>query len=822
MSKPNFYYFFCNHWTQGGIGFAFPSGWYGGRKYDRTFSTAYTIHKMLDAADDYPGLKVSMELDAYSYEEIEKEDSACIERLKQYISEGKAAVDGGTYGQPFGQDYGWEPNIRHLTFGKKAIKEVLDYDIRAFLVEEQWFHPQLPQLLVKSGFQYASLQNQNSGQVMPLNEAMISWKGMDGTEVPTVPANDLMVSCVRQYTGYREYKDRIKDYDRPLLFQWVEIWPPGMDWGASADPFEKGIKHVEEWGGKPVTLQEYFDFELPGRELQSIYIPLDKSNYKNNWYQDGGWGYDGDKVIMVDQIVEQSLLAYETLSAIKTLKFPAFNDRDTLNSLWKQYLILQNHDFSAARGYRAFTEEGIETKAGSYGVKKYFDIISACSNQIKSMYSSNDEGTASLVVSNYNGVASQQTIPFELKKVSGDFVMMKDGEQVPFVVTRVEDETVKGLMVIDVPAIGSATVNIVEQEAGKKDDMHQVLYGADWIEDENYKISWKKGSWSIGITEKDTNQTIEYTGFTGPIAKQNEHTSMYPALSPAHEIFTFAFDGATHCPDQISLSRIKARVETKNEIESVLLLHCDLVTLHTTETPVAFAEARVFINHQTKEVKCQSYFYTGVNLALNCHASFKHHIPNAEYYRDFPFGEEKTEIDDIYANTYIRVTGNDTGFTLVHPGVQKVRLERSGDVGTIKHLLARDKVFGDYTWTFTLKFGTQSPWESAKASKAARAVNPIVETNEKADIDSLLDLGDERVLLSAFYREDDRIIVRFMNYSNESIQSAGITINHGLKRVSAEDFAGNIIIELSAECKGNETKVDVDLAPWEIMTISFQ
>jgi hypothetical protein len=122
-------------------------------------------------------------------------------------------------------------------------------------------------------------------------------------------------------------------------------------------------------------------------------------------------------------------------------------------------------------------------------------------------------------------------------------------------------------------------------------------------------------------------------------------------------------------------------VESKNELESVLLLHCDLVTLHTTETPVAFAEARVIINHQTKEIKCQSYFYTGVNLSLNCQAIFKHHIPNAEYYRDYPFGEERTEINDIYTNSYIRVTGQDTGFTLVHPGVQKVQLERANDPG---------------------------------------------------------------------------------------------------------------------------------------------
>lgn len=821
MSKPNFYYFFCNHWTQGGIGFAFPSGWYGGKKYNRTFSTAYTIHKMLDAADDYPGLKVSMELDAYSYEEVEKEDPSCIDRLKKYISDGKAAVDGGTYGQPFGQDYGWEPNIRHLTFGKKAIKEVLDYDIRAFLVEEQWFHPQLPQLLLKSGFQYASLQNQNSGQAMPLNEAMISWKGIDGTEVPAVPANDLMVSCVRQYTGYSEYKERLKDYQMPLLFQWVEIWPPGMDWGASADPFEKGIKHVEEWGGKAVTLQEYFDCELPGRQLQSIYIPLDKSNYKNNWYQDGGWGYDGDKVIMVDQIVEQSLLAYETLVAFHSLKSPSNNDQEILNRLWKQFLILQNHDFSAARGYRAFTEDGIETKAGSYGVKKYFDIISSCKKQIESLYP-HEEDTSTLIVSNYNGAASYQTVPFEMEKVHGDYVMMKDGEEVPFVITSEEEGRVKGLMALELPALGAIAVNIVEQERGKKEVKNRVLYGEDWIEDENFKISWKKGSWSISITEKKTSETIEFTGFTGPIAKQNEHTSMYPALSPAHEIFTFAFDGTTHCPDQISLSRVKACVEKKNEIESVLLLHCDLVTLHTTETPVAFAEARVFINHQTKEVKCQSYFYTGVNLSLNCHAAFKHHISDAEYYRDFPFGEEKTEINDIYANTYIRVAGKDTGFTLVHPGVQKVTLERLNEAGTIKHLLARDKVFGDYTWTFTLNFGTQTPWESAKASKAARAIYPAVETTETAAINNLLNFEDERILLSAFYREDDRFIVRFMNYSSEHIQSANMTINHGFSRVTAEDFAGNTLEELSSQSKDNQTMVSVKLGPWEIMTVSFQ
>ncbi|MDP4164260.1 MAG: hypothetical protein Q8898_14255, partial [Bacillota bacterium] len=657
-------------------------------------------------------------------------------------------------------------------------------------------------------------------QAMPLNEAIISWKGIDGTEIPAIPANDLMVSCVRQYTGYSEYKERLKDYNKPLLFQWVEIWPPGMDWGASATPFEKGIKHVEEWGGMSVTLQEYFDYELTGRELQSIYIPLDQSNYKNNWYQDGGWGYDGDKVIMVDQKVEQSLLAYETLSAFKNLKGSIVDNKEILNNLWKQFLILQNHDFSAARGYRAFTEDGIETKAGSYGIKKYQDIISSCSAEIKGLYETKGENTSYLAVSNYNGVSSDQTIPFEIKKKHNNFVLINNGEKVPFVITEEKDQTIKGLMVIEVPTLGTTTVTIEETEKDMKDKKTQTEYGEDWIEDEHFKVNWKKGTWLIQITDKKSNETIDFTGFTGPIAKQNEHTSMYPALSSAHEIFTFAFDGTTHCPDQISLSRIKASVESRSGIESVLLLHCDLVTLHTTETPVAFAEARVFINHQTKEIKCQSYFYTGVNLALNCHATFKHHLPHAVYYRDYPFGEEKTEIDDIYANTYMRVISKHTGFTIIHPGVQKVKLERANESGKIIHLLARDKVFGEYTWTFSLNFNTHTPWESAKRSKAARANFPIVQNSEKEE-NEILHIDEERILLSAFYQEDDRYIVRIMNYSDEKITSAKMTFYHTFNKVGLVDFSGNTLKDITAQLSNNQTELHLDLSPWEITTLAF-
>lgn len=83
------YYFLCNHWTEGGIGYAFPVGWYAGKKYEKGFSSVYTVEKMLDAADEYPTVKASMELDAYTYEVLSRIAPETVARLKEYIAAGR-------------------------------------------------------------------------------------------------------------------------------------------------------------------------------------------------------------------------------------------------------------------------------------------------------------------------------------------------------------------------------------------------------------------------------------------------------------------------------------------------------------------------------------------------------------------------------------------------------------------------------------------------------------------------------------------------------------------------------------------------------------
>ncbi len=364
------YFCICNHWTECGIGQAFPKGFYDGHFFEKGFSTVYTVEKMLDGADDFE-IIVGMELDAYSYEVLTQVSPKTLQRLKKYIHEGKASVDGGSYGQPLGQDYGWESNIRQLTYGKKVIRSLLDCDVLTFLVEEQWFFPQLPQLLKKCEFLYATLQCQNSGQVFPKDTSMIHWEGLDGTLIPTIPANNIMVSCIRQYGDYQEYEKILDTYENPLLFQWVEIWTPGMDWGASISPFEKSIEYIHNHGFIPTTLDDYFMTESHVIDKQKLFIDFDSSNYGNDWYQGGGWGYEGDKVIYQNNIVEQKIATLEASNFFKLIFRKGYLNTEQMDIIWKALLVLQNHDTSVARSYRAYTPDGIKTSANDLVLARY-------------------------------------------------------------------------------------------------------------------------------------------------------------------------------------------------------------------------------------------------------------------------------------------------------------------------------------------------------------------------------------------------------------------------------------------------------------------
>ena len=64
---------------------------------------------------------------------------------------------GGTYGQPMGTMFSGESNIRQIVVGREVIRKALGYEMVTFLEEEEFTHPQIPQIAAGAGFRYASL-----------------------------------------------------------------------------------------------------------------------------------------------------------------------------------------------------------------------------------------------------------------------------------------------------------------------------------------------------------------------------------------------------------------------------------------------------------------------------------------------------------------------------------------------------------------------------------------------------------------------------------------------------------------------------------------
>lgn len=779
--KNKIYYCLCNHWTESGIGYAFVKGWYHGVWYERCFSSVYTIEKMLDAADEYPDLVVCMELDSFTYEQVLKYAPKTIKRLKDYMKKGRAAVEGGTYGQPLGQDYGGESNIAHLTYGRQSIKEILDFDIKTFLVEEQWFHPQLPQLLLQSGFCYASLQCQNSGQVKPLEKNMFMWEGIDGTRITTIPSNSHMISCVKQYGDYKYLWNELHTCKHPLLFQWAEIWVPGMDWGASISPFQKAIQYVKEHDVIFTSLQSYFEQEEQ-QAKEVVRISLDESHYGNDWYQDGGWGFDGDQILYENKKCENWIQAYQAF------RFYENNEDDaSTHSFWKRLMVLQNHDVSVARGYRAISEDGIVSDANSLFLKKLKDLKRDIQKACK-------KDTPEIKLVSYNGAHGYKTYEFECEdpNVHASYHTYK---------LPVSYHTQEKKLYINVPITPYGSTQITFE---KGDEHVTRFHQGKSITYESICLTHEHG-WCVKIEDLSTSTSIYYRAFSGTIGKRNEHDDHFHALSSAHHQFSFAFDGFKHCADQCSAQYVKLEGIKEDDLFITMSLSCDLTTLHTSDTPVAFARSEIRINKISREITFVSYLYCGVYINMDAYASFTYELEQERVVRNYPFGEEPIAINEFYALDYVRVYNQQTGFTIMNFGNQRVI--RNGK--ELRFKISKGKMFLDYHFQFGICFHTKTAIDSMNYVNREQLM-PL-----SVSIDKKIKVEQKEVLCSSIYRENGKDHFRFVNYSNTSL-SCTITLPKKYQYTGCCDFKDHIIEKI---LQNKDHQISCQFHPWQIITV---
>jgi len=358
----------CNHWTQYGIGETYPEGEVQGRWYQRNFSSVFGLEQGRRWIEANPANRVCHEFDAYFLESLDAEDPDYLAAIRDLLDRGLMELPGGTFGQAESQVFGYESALRQLTFGQTAYRRYLGRGVDTFLVEEQNFFPQLPQLLKLAGFKYASIQFQNSGTPPASPHDLILWEAFDGTAIPTIPNHPGMLSCARQWLSYDNVIAQLAGRKAALIFQWMELWPPGLDWGASIMPYQEAIHEAEGHGFRQMTLTEYIQWALARCETPRVRIPMDQSNYNNNFFQ-GGWGYENEQTARGANKCESLLLALETLCAGGRAQRIAKRAGNRLRELWARLLVSQNHDPYLAGSVPAYVD-GVRSYQSELAVKQ--------------------------------------------------------------------------------------------------------------------------------------------------------------------------------------------------------------------------------------------------------------------------------------------------------------------------------------------------------------------------------------------------------------------------------------------------------------------
>src|SRR5512136_977556 len=289
----------CNHWSYIGI------GWQLGIE-----SCVLSATDAMEMADRPPHAKTCINLDARAYEFMAEKFPEVAARLKEHLAASKVELIGGTYGQPMGTTISGESNVRQIVMGRNVIREALGYEMATFLEEEEFTHPQVPQMAAQAGFRYASLAQLDTwGRAgCPRTDVnVLDWKGIDGTVITSVPKNALFgyAPDLKKLAASPDFA-KLKAMGTPLIFAWEEYgWESPEEPAYLTAPARYGALGPIEF----VTIQEYLD-KYGKRPDDTVYFPMDA------WNKSLTWGLGGDQIRIFDRKVDALLLAAELFDAV--------------------------------------------------------------------------------------------------------------------------------------------------------------------------------------------------------------------------------------------------------------------------------------------------------------------------------------------------------------------------------------------------------------------------------------------------------------------------------------------------------------------------
>lgn len=850
--KDRFCLALCNHWSYTGI------GWQSGIE-----SNVLSVTDAMEIVDMEPHIKTCINLDAKAYELMAEKFPEVANRLKGYLAAGKLELIGGTYGQPMGTTIGGESNIRQFVLGYEAIRKALDYDMATFLEEEEFTHPQVPQLAAGTGFKYASLAQLDTWGLtgIPYQEYnVINWKGADGTTIPSIPRHTLTTPYVdvKDLTEQPAFK-KLRAQGIPLLFGWEEFgWEdpehPASQQGTKLEnplpdlypvdwaTLKKFRALAQKYPVEFVTLKDYLD-KYGKDPKETIFLPMEAFG---KWLT---WGLGGDQVRVLDRKLQALLLAAEIFDAA-AVALGAKSQAEPLEKAWKDLCASQSHDvglceFSRWQGDRMAPLERIEDTHnfpwGGCGYnlmdsaqKQGEESLKIALKNVASHINSLEKKQGQLAATVFNPLDYDRTEMVMTGRIfplpeKTQAIVVKDaaGKVLPSQVVKAEKDRQGNIVMAElafpaakVPSAGYDTYYLECAAGSPSQAKTDFAYDESKLTMENeflrVRLDPKTGAVASLVHKKSGREMIDKDGaFPHFKGKPNPNLSRRPG-APA------SYDSAT--------SQGRLDWYAKGPMYATVRAHHRWKYLNF-ETRVTLAAGSPYVEVVSRVFTQVPPLFAGTGpLDMNSSAywlSFKPALEIQKVIRDYPLAVEATEKMAFHALTFADLIGKDAGLLVLHPGTQWFARDKDGTVGNLIMREWESYFTNEYGWPLYAEYrhalmphGVDELTNAARLRAAAGFTQPLlcrVEAPHAGDLPaskSFVRVAPQSVMLSAFRKKTaPGLELRVVETEG---QSAKANVEVGLPVAAAieTDLRGRKVGDVSRK----ENKLSFDITPWKIRT----
>ena len=299
----------------------------------RTFTSA------LNLQEHYPEL-IFNQSTAVSYQWMEQEYPELFTRIQTAVANSKWELIGGMWVEPDGNLPSGESLIRQILYGQEYFREKFNREVKiAWLPDTFGFHWQMPQILLKSGFEAFVTQKLLWNDTNKFPHQIFWWEGVDGSQIFTYFSNEigqgLEPVAIAKYLANQEEKHNIPE----------TAWLYGVGdhgGGPTADMLNMGRKWVDSqifFKMQPSTLE---DFLLNVKAK----LPTDLPIWQDELYLEFHRGTFTSKADQKQQNRQLEVLLgnAEKYSAIASLTNKIPYPQAQLEQAWQGLLLNQFHD----------------------------------------------------------------------------------------------------------------------------------------------------------------------------------------------------------------------------------------------------------------------------------------------------------------------------------------------------------------------------------------------------------------------------------------------------------------------------------------------